>query len=153
MLEAKATLQGLHLSFERSPEVPRFVFADEGKLRQVLINLLGNGINYTESGQVALRVSTPEQLSQKGEVCQLSFTVSDTGPGIALPDVERLFEAFTQSDSGYRAQEGTGLGLPISRRFVQLMGGDIQVDSSLGQGSTFGLRCLSSSQMLQKYKL
>lgn len=137
MLEAKAVLQGLQLSFERPPNVPRFVLADEGKLRQVLINLLGNGLNYTELGHVALQVSATGPFRNKGDVCQLTFAVTDTGPGIAPTDVERLFAAFTQSDSGYRAQEGTGLGLPISQKFVQLMGGDIQVDSRLGQGSTF----------------
>lgn len=137
MLEAKAKLQGLQLYFERSATVPQFVFADEGKLRQVLINLLGNGLNYTEKGQVLLQVDTPEQSGQPGRACQLTFAVMDTGPGIKASDVDQLFEAFTQTDSGYRAQEGTGLGLPISRRFVQLMGGDIEVDSTVGQGSTF----------------
>ncbi len=137
MLEAKAALQGLQLTFERTADVPQFVLADEGKLRQVLINLLGNGLNYTEKGQVLLQVDTTTQLEQQGETCQLTFAVMDTGPGINASDSDQLFEAFTQTDSGYRAQEGTGLGLPISRRFVQLMGGDIEVESTVGQGSTF----------------
>lgn len=137
MLEAKAELQRLQLQFERTAIVPQFVFADEGKLRQVLINLLGNGLNYTEKGQVLLQVDTSEQIGQRGDTCQLTFAVMDTGPGLKTSDIDQLFEAFTQTDSGYRAQEGTGLGLPISRRFVQLMGGDIEVDSTVGQGSTF----------------
>lgn len=137
MLEARAALQGLQLQFERTAEVPQFVHADEGKLRQVLINLLGNGLNYTESGQVMLQVDAEGAADATGDVCSLSFAVIDTGPGIHPTDIERLFETFTQSNSGYRAQEGTGLGLPISRSFVQLMGGDIEVESQVGQGSTF----------------
>lgn len=95
MLEAKADLQGLHLDFECTADVPQFVFADEGKLRQVLINLLGNGLNYTESGQVSLHVDATGNLRQKGDICHLSFAVMDTGPGIHPSDIERLFEAFT----------------------------------------------------------
>lgn len=134
MLDLKAELKGLQLIFDRAPAVPQYIRADESKLRQVLLNLLSNGIKFTEQGHVFLRVGLEADLDATPS---LSFEVTDTGAGIAVEDLDRLFEAFGQTETGRNSQEGTGLGLPISRRFVRLMGGDIQVESCLGIGSTF----------------
>ena len=130
MLRLKVEAKGLQLKFERSPNLPQFVRTDEAKLRQVLINLLGNAIKFTQAGSVALQV-------KRGEECTLQFTVADTGPGIAPSECDRLFEPFVQTATGLHSQEGTGLGLSISRKFVQLMGGEIAVESTVGQGSIF----------------
>lgn len=130
MLRLKAESKNLQLRFERSPNVPQFVRTDEAKLRQVLINLLGNAVKFTSAGSVTLRV-------YKGADCTLHFTVADTGPGIVAIERDRLFELFFQTAAGVRSQEGTGLGLSISRKFVQLMGGEISVESTVGQGSIF----------------
>jgi len=130
MLKGRAQDKGLYLTFERTERVPQFVEADESKLRQVLINLIGNGIKFTQHGGVMVRIDYPSDN-------RLAFEVEDTGPGIEKAELEKVFEIFTQSKSGEESHEGTGLGLPISRRFVQLMGGTISVSSTLGQGSTF----------------
>jgi CheY-like chemotaxis protein len=114
--------------------VPRYITGDEGKLRQVLINLMDNAIKFTDQGQVILRV---QSLSADQNMHQLLFEVEDTGTGIAASEIDSLFEAFIQSASGRKSQEGTGLGLPISRQFVRLMGGDISVISKVDQGTTF----------------
>jgi len=113
-------------------------------LRQVLINILGNAIKFTQTGSVTLQVQSapisvlPEGSPLPNHQVQLYFEVTDTGPGIAQEEIHLLFEAFGQTSSGQNSQQGTGLGLPISRKFVQLMGGDISVSSIVGQGSKFG---------------
>ncbi len=122
----------LDLVFERAADVPRVVKTDERKLRQVLINLLSNAIKFTERGRVVLRAAYLD-----GPAPRLSFAVEDTGSGFAGAERELLFEPFGQTESGRRASEGTGLGLPISRGFVELMGGELRARSTLGQGSTF----------------
>jgi CheY-like chemotaxis protein len=129
----------LTLSFRRAENVPRLVMADEGKLRQVLSNLLGNAVKFTQEGGVALRV-----VADPGELMTnvLRFEVEDTGPGIAPEELGMVFEPFVQAAGGRdvvstQLQEGTGLGLSISRQFARLMGGDISVSSELGQGSLF----------------
>ncbi|WP_161635039.1 PAS domain S-box protein [Leptolyngbya sp. Heron Island J] len=136
MLNLKAKSKGLQLRFERTPMVPQYVITDEGKLRQVLINLLGNAIKFTEQGSIVLRVRA-QPLDQSLDKRLLCFEVEDTGPGIAAHEVDKLFEAFGQTAAGRKVQQGTGLGLPISRKFVQLMGGDIIVSSRLGYGAVF----------------
>ena len=133
MLQLKAETKGLHLIFERDPEVLRYVQTDESKLRQVLINLLGNAIKFTQQGFVTLRVSV---VSSKKQLT-LHFEVEDTGPGIASTDIQRLFKPFVQTETGRKSQQGTGLGLAISRQFVRLMAGDISVSSSPNQGTIF----------------
>ncbi len=133
MLRLKAEAKGLQLIYERTANVPQYIQTDEGKLRQVLINLLGNAIKFTSEGGVILRVS-----SAKSNIEMiLLFEVEDTGPGIAPHEMSKLFEVFGQTESGRRSQQGTGLGLPISQKFVQLMGGEITVNSEVGQGSVF----------------
>ncbi|MEB3275118.1 MAG: PhnD/SsuA/transferrin family substrate-binding protein [Prochlorothrix sp.] len=205
MLQLRAESKGLGLFYDCDPAVPQGIVGDERKLRQILINLIGNAIKFTDEGSVSLRVTlasapsavpssaatipNPEfgQLEDTAqahrsrslssdadgsiestntlegqnnqptgrarpaessgsdqehpdptvELVYLTFVVEDTGSGIAPEDLPHLFEAFVQTESGLRSQEGTGLGLPISRQFVQLMGGDLQVESTIGSGSAF----------------
>lgn len=145
MLQIKAQAQGLQLIFERTSEVPQYVIADEGKLRQVLINLLGNALKFTQKGRVMLRVRVGDGEMRKDSShsqfpipnSRLCFEVSDTGPGIAQEEIDSLFTPFSQTATGQQSSEGTGLGLSICRSFVQLMGGTITVNSTLGEGATF----------------
>jgi signal transduction histidine kinase/CheY-like chemotaxis protein len=135
MLDLRASNAGLKLVFEREPNVPRDIFSDEVKLRQVLINLLSNAIKFTSEGQITLNVFQGEE--ETTDIFLLHFRICDTGVGIAPSELPQLFEAFSQADAGKKMQEGTGLGLAISRKFVQLMGGDISVESELGKGTIF----------------
>ena len=117
--------------------MPDTVIADESRVRQVVVNLLGNAIKFTERGEVALTVE-PRACAPGDAAMELRFAVRDTGIGIAPEKLEHIFEAFAQADgSTARRYGGTGLGLTISRRLVELMGGRIAVESKLGQGSTF----------------
>ncbi|MGB0384017.1 MAG: ATP-binding protein [Ardenticatenaceae bacterium] len=134
MFQLPASDKRLQLIFERTPDLPRYVRTDSVKLRQVLINLLNNAIKFTDSGEVSVHVAPNRALKR---ATALSFSVGDTGAGIASEELDTLFEAFTQSQSGKQAQEGTGLGLPISRQFVKLMGGEMSVESQVGRGTTF----------------
>lgn len=141
MLQLGAVSKGLELIFEPTAELPQYVQTDQGKLRQILINLLDNAIKFTEIGSVTLRVSfainKPSQKESALEQLQLYFEVVDTGLGIAPEEIELLFEAFTQTETGRRSMGGTGLGLPISSSFVQQMGGELTVESIRGEGTTF----------------
>jgi two-component system sensor histidine kinase ChiS len=137
MFHLRAEQKGLALFFDISPNVPQYVRMDEGKLRQVLMNLLGNAVKFTQEGGVSLRVAVGPAPEEGSVRHVLQFEVEDTGPGIAAEEMEALFDPFVQTASGQRAQEGTGLGLPISQQFVRLMGGEIRVRSEWGQGSTF----------------
>jgi CheY-like chemotaxis protein len=133
LLHFKADDRQLQILLEYDPnDLPRYVCSDPVKLRQVLINLIGNSIKFTEYGGIAVRAARSPHAPNT-----LEFAVEDSGAGIAPDELDTLFEAFTQTEAGRQAQEGTGLGLPISRRFVQLMGGDITVQSQLNQGSIF----------------
>jgi signal transduction histidine kinase/DNA-binding NarL/FixJ family response regulator len=153
MFHLKAEDQGLQLLFERTANVPQYVRTDEVKLRQVLINLLNNALKFTQEGGVSVRVGIAnsqslianskqktlnnEQLAISNEQLAITFEVEDTGPGIAPDELDSLFEAFVQTQTGKDAQEGTGLGLPISRSFAQLMGGEMTVSSQVGRGTLF----------------
>jgi PAS domain S-box-containing protein len=134
MFRLRTDAKNLQFSVERIGEVPRFVMSDEGKLREVLINLLGNAVKFTKKGGVVLRVRALHEETKK---LRLLAEVEDTGPGIAAEDMGRLFHHFEQTQAGREAGTGTGLGLAISREFVRLMGGDIRVSSQLGRGSLF----------------
>ena len=136
MFQLKADGKGLQLLLEREESVPRYIRTDEVKLRQIFINMLNNAIKFTEVGGVILRASTVDN-PKNSQLKRISFAVEDTGAGIAPEELDKLFEAFVQTETGKQAQEGTGLGLLISRKFVQLMGGDIQVTSEVGKGTTF----------------
>jgi PAS domain S-box-containing protein len=135
ILAAAARKKGLSLSTYVAPDVPRRVIGDADRLRQVLLNLLGNAVKFTAGGSVTVRAVVDHI---EGDDAFLHFSVTDTGPGIAPAVAERLFEPFRQADQSTRRRYGgTGLGLSISRRIVELMGGRIGFDSSLGRGSTF----------------
>ncbi|MEC4894988.1 MAG: GAF domain-containing protein [Oscillatoria sp. PMC 1051.18] len=149
MLGLKARSKNLKLTFTKNFDVPSYIKTDESKLRQVLINLIGNAIKFTESGSVTLKVEKLPVRSQNSENCQnstnnqqlkLLFSVIDTGLGIAEQELEQLFKPFTQTATGLKSGQGTGLGLPISQKFVQLMGGEILVKSQVGRGSTFNFQ-------------
>jgi signal transduction histidine kinase/DNA-binding response OmpR family regulator len=135
MLYLRAFDAGLELIFDRGDNLPRYIYTDGIKLRQILLNLLGNAIKFTQKGEVILSVRYDPPLLTENHFLQ--FTVKDTGKGISQEELSKLFEAFLQTESGKESQEGTGLGLVISRQFVQLMGGDIAVKSELNQGTTF----------------
>ncbi|MDY7016584.1 MAG: response regulator, partial [Cyanobacteriota bacterium] len=181
-----ARAKNLRLLVDCSPDIPQYIWTDESKLRQVLINLLGNAIKFTERGHAILRISsemgsrgkegmfhetfvresgeigsrgvevrgsrgageieripndqeprTNDQGQRTNDKRQIYFEVEDTGPGIAAEELENLFDPFIQTQVGYSTMEGTGLGLPISREFIRLMGGDICAKSIVGQGSVF----------------
>ncbi|MDY6941070.1 MAG: ATP-binding protein [Cyanobacteriota bacterium] len=137
LLQLKAKSKGVQLVFECADDLPRYVRADESKLRQVLINLLGNAIKFTREGWVSLGVKPAGMAGNAQDSIWLEFEVEDTGPGIAAEERSKLFEAFAQTETGLHSGQGTGLGLPISQKFVELMGGEIRVKSELNRGSTF----------------
>src|SRR6202049_5134497 len=135
MLAPQAAAKGIELIVQCAPGMPRMVKGDASRLRQILTNLLGNSIKFTESGHVELKVFCTEQSSDR---VRLRCTVQDTGIGLGPAALERLFTPFTQADaSTTRRFGGTGLGLSIARRFVDMMGGEIGVTSVVKVGSTF----------------
>lgn len=136
MVRARALAKHLQLTIEPAADLPRYIVTDEGKLRQILLNVVGNAIKFTETGSVTLRV-TAAGAPDYASPLSLSFEVEDTGIGIAPQALGQLFEPFTQASPGSYTYEGTGLGLAISHTFVRLMGGDIAVTSQVGQGSRF----------------
>ena len=131
----------LSFVFEREETVPHFVRTDPVRLRQVLINLLNNALKFTEKGYVSVRVGMGDMHGEPfhGEKLplRLHFEVEDTGTGIAPGELTKIFDAFEQAKTGRLAKEGTGLGLTISRSFVELMGGQMTVESKVGSGSLF----------------
>lgn len=141
MLLLKAQMKQLTLTFQIAPTVPQFITTDEGKLCQVLLNLLGNAIKFTQSGGVTLRVSGQEagniRLATPAPAFVLHVEVEDSGLGMTAAEIQDLFTPFAQTYAGQQASEGTGLGLAISQKFVQLMGGTIAVQSTPNQGSCF----------------
>ncbi|MGI0484021.1 ATP-binding protein [Pantanalinema rosaneae CENA516] len=128
--------QDIAFIYQPIAPLPNFVWADEKRLRQVLFNLLGNAIKFTEQGQVTFRVQPVEDDLPLG-LTKLRFEVEDTGVGIAATQLDTIFLPFQQAGETRRQSEGTGLGLTITRQLLQLMGSDIQVNSQPGQGSTF----------------
>ena len=147
MLAERASAKGLTLSLEIAPEVPQYIFADAPKLRQILLNLVGNAIKFTEDGRVTLTVTLLEALGQGAAAAApdsalspaviLQFQVTDTGVGIDPEELDTIFDAFVQAKAGRAAVQGTGLGLTISHKLVELMEGRLYFSSQLGQGSTF----------------
>lgn len=130
MMSAKAREKGLRLELEMGPDVPEMILGDQYRIGQVLINLIGNAIKFTETGKVSVHVRHQE--------ASLHFTVTDTGVGIPEDKLDRIFDTFSQADSSStRRYGGTGLGLAISKGLVELMGGTIGVRSRPGQGSVF----------------
>ncbi|MDM8545157.1 ATP-binding protein [Candidatus Venteria ishoeyi] len=129
MIQVRTKSKGLFFNVELADDLPRHVLGDAPHLKQVLINLLGNALKYTEQGGIYLRVFPEKQA--------IAFAVQDTGPGIAKVDQPYLFQAFYQTEHGIAKGDGTGLGLAISQEFIHLMGGEIKINSELGQGCCF----------------
>ena len=138
VMAVRAHQKHLELNCHIRPEVPRVLLGDPTRLRQVLVNLVGNAIKFTDRGEIFIRIRS-ESLSRGDETaCRLHFSVKDTGIGMAETQIERLFESFTQADSSTtRRFGGTGLGLAISKRLVEKMGGGIGAQSRPGCGTTF----------------
>jgi CheY-like chemotaxis protein len=149
LLEPQAAKKGLALRCEVSSDVPPRLVGDPLRLRQVLTNLVGNGSKFTDEGEIRIEV-TRAHSSDPARPVGLRFAVVDTGIGIPETDLARIFEAFTQVDgSATRRFGGTGLGLAISSQLVRLMGGQLEVESALGQGSTFSFVlafCIADAQ-------
>jgi len=134
-LEARATQKGLALSLTVDNTIPTHLIGDAARLRQVLLNLLGNAVKFTERGYVKLHVSL---IHRDESQVQIHFVVSDTGIGIGDDKINQIFEAFSQADNTITRQYGgTGLGLAICSKIIEMMGGNIRVESELGQGSRF----------------
>ena len=134
-LALRAHQKHLELAYDADPEVPSQLLGDPGRLRQILVNLVGNAIKFTQHGEVLVTI---EKGSQDARGVELHFKVKDTGIGIPPEKQGLLFKAFSQADSSTtRKYGGTGLGLAISLRLVELMGGEMSVESSEGNGSTF----------------
>jgi PAS domain S-box-containing protein len=132
MFSLKAKEKGLDLKFDCAADVPQYLRTDEVKLRQVLINLLGNAVKFTAFGTVLVKVKLGITNSESPSISYLSaiiFEVSDTGAGIAPDELDKVFKPFVQTSAGQQVQEGTGLGLTISRQFVHLMGGEMTLIS------------------------
>jgi len=138
LLRPMAWDKGLDLRLEYGPGLPGDIHADQAKLRQILTNLLGNALKYTQSGHIGLKVSATGSPSSHASNMRLVFEILDSGLGIHEDEVEMIFEPFQQTEAGRKAG-GTGLGLAISREYAQLMGGSLTVSSRLGSGSNFRL--------------
>lgn len=139
MFRDRTEMRHLQFDVQRADNLPRFVKGDESKMREVLINLLGNAVKFTRQGSVTLRADAAREPAG----LRLQFQVQDTGIGIAPDDQARLFRYFEQATAGHAIGAGTGLGLAISRELARLMGGDVSVSSEVGTGSTFRFHVLA----------
>ncbi|MVM30004.1 response regulator [Spirosoma sp. HMF4905] len=152
MFAGKAAQIGLDLIYQIDYQVPTQIVSDRLRLRQILINLVGNAIKFTQQGEIVVSVHLLKHLPD--QAVELAFEVRDTGIGIAANKIDRLFKAFSQVDSSHTRQYGgTGLGLIISQRLIELMGGSIHVESELGKGTSFHFTLLSrvSQEIRQHY--
>jgi signal transduction histidine kinase/DNA-binding response OmpR family regulator len=138
MSRVRADSKGIQFEYSENPGLPKAVIADDKRLRQVLLNLLGNAIKFTHEGRVILKVEPLEDLPKTSENhLWLRFTIQDTGVGMNTEQLEKIFLPFEQVGAKSQQAQGTGLGLAISQQIVRLMGSEIQVTSSLGEGSQF----------------
>ena len=142
MFSGAAQEKQLTLSLRASTDLPQYVHADRGKLQQILVNLVGNAVKFTETGSVTVSAWREKEqyntqlFPEQAATCRLAFTVIDTGPGIPQEEIEKIFEPFVQAKSKMQ-HRGSGLGLAISRHFVTLMGGEMRVESIPGKGAAF----------------
>ena len=149
MLEDRAVVKGIRLSCDMAADVPALIRGDPHRINQVLMNLLGNAVKFTEFGEVVLGVSS---CRGEGDLTWLNFNVRDTGIGMTPATLEQLFQPFVQADSSTtRKYGGTGLGLMISRKLVTLLGGELKITSALGDGTSaqFSIPLLPQSSMLK----
>jgi Histidine kinase-, DNA gyrase B-, and HSP90-like ATPase len=131
----RSQLKGLSFRVDQSPDLPRSIVTDEKKLRQILINLIGNAIKFTDTGSVTFSI----QMSPESEGCHVIFQIEDTGIGISLADRSKIFTPFFQVTTPGRLPEGNGLGLTISQQLAKNLGGSISLSSAQGGGCTFRL--------------
>ncbi|MEL7036470.1 MAG: PhnD/SsuA/transferrin family substrate-binding protein [Cyanobacteria bacterium J06592_8] len=134
LIQMRALQKQILFKYEPGSSLPRAVEADEKRLRQILINLLGNAVKFTDQGEVILRVS---QIESEPKLAKIRFEVIDTGVGISAEQTHKIFQPFEQVGDIKRRSDGTGLGLAITRQLVELMGSQLQVKSEIGKGSTF----------------
>ena len=134
IIQMRAMEKDILFHYEISDDLPMGIWADEKRLRQVLLNLLGNAVKFTDHGQVTLRVNA---IPESGRTTRIRFEVSDTGVGMTPDQLEKIFRPFEQVGDVQSRAAGTGLGLAISQQLVRLMGSDLKVESVLGEGSTF----------------
>ena len=138
IIRVRSERKALFFRIEHAENLPICLHGDEQRLRQILLNLLGNAVKFTDRGGVTLRiVSSREAEAGEGDIACLTFEIKDTGIGIAADQLKAIFEPFQQIGDSIRQAEGTGLGLAISRKLIDLMGGELSVESVPGQGSTF----------------
>ncbi|OQX73464.1 MAG: hypothetical protein B6D64_13835, partial [Bacteroidetes bacterium 4484_276] len=150
-LSIRIQKKNLEFSINMSPDIPEFLLGDPVKIRQVVINLIGNAIKFTDKGKIGLLI---EMAKPTNKNINVRFSVTDTGIGIPQDKIEGLFKSFTQADSSTtRKYGGTGLGLAISKQYVGMMGGEINVESKIGQGSTFSfvIPLQASTKIPEKY--
>lgn len=129
LFQLRIAQKNLEFKIELYPDLPELIFADKNRIRQILLNLLGNAVKFTDKGSIKMDAGLAEN--------QIRISVSDTGPGIPQASHRKIFDAFEQADQGMRTTTGTGLGLSISQNIARLMGGTIYVESTLGKGSDF----------------
>ncbi|MFZ4462727.1 MAG: PAS domain-containing protein [Bacteroidales bacterium] len=149
IFKEQAQSKQLRLELEADEHLPRFILVDEGKLRRIFINLIGNAIKYTDEGGITVRVKVENSPNGK---CVLFAEVQDSGQGISENEFEKLFNLFEQTSSGIKKGSGTGLGLALSRELAILMGGDISVSSEIGKGSVFSFSVEINTGSEQNFK-
>jgi len=150
LMTARIAEKSLELSVLISPDVPREIVGDNIRLRQILINLVSNAIKFTQTGEIVITVNA-KLSSPENNAYELSFAVSDTGIGIAPEDLDKLFKSFSQANNSIARQYGgTGLGLVICKQLCELMGGEISVNSTIGEGSTFSFSIMASARELSE---
>jgi len=149
MCQIRSQKKGITFTYQPASELPTMIYADEKRLRQILINLLGNAIKFTDTGSVTFKVSVirhssfviseEQRTNDKGQITnnKIRFEIEDTGIGIAAEELEKIFEPFEQVGDSNHKGEGTGLGLTITQKILEMMGSKLQVESTLGVGSTF----------------
>ncbi|MGB3638226.1 MAG: response regulator [Rivularia sp. (in: cyanobacteria)] len=140
LFQIKLERKNIQFNIIVASNVPQYIYADAKKLHSCLSNLIGNAIKFCFQGKITLRVSFVDELKDERNISdsyRLLFQVEDTGCGISPSELDNLFDAFTQADAGRKSLQGTGLGLAITRKFVQMMKGEIQVTSTVGKGSIF----------------
>lgn len=137
MFQDRLSAKGVEFKQEIDSALPEYIIADENKIRQVLVNLIGNSYKFTNNGSIIMRTKA---VTVNGGNEFINFEIEDSGPGIEEESIKELFKAFTQTESGISSGRGTGLGLTISKKIAQLHGGDIEVHSEIGKGSTFTLK-------------
>jgi signal transduction histidine kinase/DNA-binding NarL/FixJ family response regulator len=139
MMKSRAEGKGLRFTLELDPALPPYLQGDAGKLRQVLINLLGNAVKFTETGDVWLRARS-QPMTDDPDMVMLQLEVQDSGQGIPQDRLDEIFESFVRFDHAQHVEEGTGLGLAISKKLLDMMNGEITIESKPGQGSLFKIK-------------